>query len=76
MHHPPYSPDLAPSDFCYSTTSRRVLPIIQAQSLMYEKIEICLSIPKEELKKAFDMWVERMEMCVKFGGDYFEHALK
>ena len=43
---------------------------------MNEIIEICRSIPKEELKKAFDMWVERMEMCVKFGGDYFEHTLK
>ena len=27
-------------------------------------------------QKTFDMWVERMEMCIKFGGDYFEHTLK
>ena len=44
---------------------------------MYEITEINRSIPKEELKKTFDMWVEKMEMCIQFGGgDYFEHILK
>ena len=74
MHHPPYLPDLAPSDFwLFNYIKTRVTDHTSAQSLMNEITKICLSIPKEELKKTFDRWVERMEMCVKFGGDYFEH---
>ena len=77
MDHPPYSPDHAPSYFwLFDYIKMRLTDHTSAQSLMNEITEIWLSIPKEELKKTFDMWVEKMEMCIKFEGDYFEHTLK
>ena len=77
MGHPSYSPDLVPSDFwLFDYIKTRLTDHTSAQSLMNEITEICRSIPKEELKKTFDMWVERMQMCIKFGGDFFEHTLK
>lgn len=77
MDHPSDSPDLALSDFwLFDYIKTRLSYHTSAQSLINEITRISSSIPKEELKKAFDMWVERMELCIKYGGDYFEHCLK
>jgi hypothetical protein len=35
-----------------------------------------LAIPKEEYKKTFQKWIERMELYIQNKGDYFEHLIK
>lgn len=77
MDHPPYSPDLAPSDFwLFDFIKARLSDHASEESLMSAITAICNSIPKEELIKTFDKWIERLELCIKFKGDYFEQFLK
>jgi hypothetical protein len=65
--HPPYSPDLAPSDFFhfgyvkgklmgYRTETPSELPV---------RIRVILAeIPRETLSAAFLEWMERLQKCV------------
>jgi len=77
MDHPPYSPDLAPSDFwLFDYIKTRLSDHTSEKSLISEITKICNAIPKKELETTYDKWVERMELCIKFKGDYFEHNLK
>ena len=77
MDHPPYSPDLAPSDFwLFDYIKTRLHDHGSAESLNRRITEIVNYIDENEWKKTFDKWIERMEMCVKNKGHYFEHLLK
>ena len=74
MEHPPYSPDLAPLDFwLFYYIKQRLHDHMSEESLASQIVEILDSIPKSEYKKTFDKWVERMRLCIKHKGDYFEH---
>ena len=69
--HPPYSPDLAPCDFCLFSKLR---------GCRYETIEEM----KEAVTKVIDMFtqedfngtiqklLERYNKCIAAGGEYFE----
>ena len=66
---PPYSPDLASSDFCLFPTLR---------GCRYETIEIKLAVTKvidaltqEDFHGAFQMLLERYK-CIAAGGNYYE----
>ena len=69
--HPPYSPDLAPSDFCLFPKLR---------SSRYEKIEEmkeCVTkaintLTQEDFNGAFQKLLEQYNKCIAAGGDYFE----
>ena len=78
MDHPPYSPDLAPSDFwLFDYIKERLTSNPDAKSLMKQITGIVNSIPKkEENDKTFQKWLERMELCIQNNGDYFEHLIK
>ena len=77
MEHPPYSPDLAPSDFwLFDYIKRNLGTQPDAESLFNEITDIVNSIPKNKYKKTFEKWKERMELCIKYKGDYFEHLIK
>ena len=77
IDHPPYSPDLAPSDFCLFDEIKRRLPDqIDQRSMKSVITEILASIPKEEYLKTFSKLIERMRLCVENKGDYFEHLIK
>ena len=77
MDHPPYSPDLAPSDFwLFDYIKTRLSDHTSEKSLICEITKICNAIPKKELETTYDKWVERMGLCIKFKRDYFEHNLK
>ena len=76
MDHPPYSPDLAPSDFwLFDYIKQRLTDQRDAKSLAKQITEIVNSIPKEEYEKTFQKWLERMKLCIKNKGDYFEHLI-
>ena len=69
--HPPYSPDLAPSDFCLFPKPR---------GCRYERIEemkeavtkVSDTLTQEDFHGAFQKLLERYNKCIAAGGDYFE----
>ncbi|CAF1127560.1 unnamed protein product [Adineta steineri] len=76
MAHPPYSPDLAPSDFWLFNYLKRGLdtyPDITSLAKMLPR-EL-RSIPVHEYQKTFEKWIERMKLPIEHHGDYFEHLL-
>ena len=66
--HPPYSPDLAPWDFCLFPKLR---------GCRYETIEemkeaVIDALTQEYFDRAFQKLLERYNNCIAAGGDYFE----
>ena len=67
----PYSPDLAPCDFCFFPKHR---------SCRYETIEemkeavtkVIDTLTQEDFDGAFQKLLERYNKCIGAGGDYFE----
>ena len=77
MDHPPYSPDLAPSDFwLFNNIKERLSNHTNIESLSSEITKIVTAIPQKEYLKTFEKWIERMDCCIKNKGDYFEHLIK
>ena len=76
MDHPPYSPDLAPCDFwLFDYIKQRLSDHTTVKSLDKEITKIVSDIPRNELELTFNKWLERMRLCIKFKGDYFEHEI-
>ena len=71
VRHPPYSPDLAPSDFCFFPKLRGCL---------YETIEemkeavtkVIDTLTQEDFHGAFQKLLEQYNKCNAAVGDYFE----
>jgi len=77
MNHPLYSPDLAPSDFWLNDyIKQRLVDHASIESLASQITETVSAIPKSEYLKTFENWIERMRLCIKYKGDYFEHLIK
>lgn len=72
---PPYSPDVAPSDFWLfpklKTTlkGRRFDTIPDIERATKEQLKI---LKKEDFRRCFQVWYERWEKCIGSQGDYFE----
>jgi histone-lysine N-methyltransferase SETMAR len=76
MAHPPYSPDIAPSDFwLFNRLKRNLGTYPDARSLAKAITTELNSIPIEEYQKTFHKWTERMKLCVEHQGNYFEHLV-
>ena len=73
--HPPYSPDLAPCDFCLFPKLKEKL-----RGCCYEKIEeikgavtkVIDTLTQEDFHVAFQKLLEQYNKCTAAGGDYFE----
>ena len=77
IRHPPYSPDLAPCDFwLFDYIKRNLTDHTSAKSLKKQITEILMSISKDEYRKTFEMYLERMKLCIENHGEYFEHLMK
>ena len=65
--HPPYSPDLAPCDFCLFPKLR---------GCRYEMKEAATKVidtlTQEDFHGPFQKLLERYNQCIAAGGDYFE----
>lgn len=75
MHHPPYSPDLAPCDFFLFPNAKQKLrgqrfPNPEAAVAAYR--EVVSEISTSEWHLCFEKWFKRMKKCIEFKGDYFE----
>ncbi len=77
IDHPPYSPDLAPCDFwLFDKIKQQLTDETSPESMKKSITAILESIPKEEYLKTFQKYLERMQLCINNGGDYFEHLIK
>ncbi|KAL4463301.1 hypothetical protein ABPG72_013610 [Tetrahymena utriculariae] len=77
IKHPPYSPDLSPCDYWLFDFIKQRLGDHTNEESLFEEVTIILNeIPISEYKKTFEKWIERLELCVKYQGEYFEHLLK
>ena len=78
LQHPPYSPDLSPCDFWLFNNLKSHLSgrdfetNHQLGSAIFQYLK---AIPKEEYKKTFHKWLERLELCVLNKGEYFVHLM-
>ena len=69
--HPPYSPDLAPCDFCLFPKLRgcRYETIEEIKEAVTKVIDM---LTQENFHGAFQKLVERYNKCIAAGGGYFE----
>ena len=68
---PPYSPDLAPCDFCLFPKHRGCrYEIIEEMKEAVKKVIDTLT--QEDFHGAFQKLLERYNKCIAAGGDYFE----
>jgi histone-lysine N-methyltransferase SETMAR len=71
--HPPYSPDLVPSDFFLFGDVKRQLSgysFNHADDLSTAVQEILDSFDKPSLVGVFEEWVRRLEQCIETKGEY------
>ena len=69
--HPPFSPDLAPCDFCLFPKLRgcRYETIEEMKETVMKVIE---TLTPEDSHEAFQKLLERYNKCIAAGGDYLE----
>lgn len=75
LRHPPYSPDLAPSDFWLFDTLKNTLQGRQFSSKSSLGLAVYQSlkhISKDSYKTCFENWVELWQKCLDKEGDYVE----
>ncbi len=77
ISHPPNSPDLSPCDFWLFDLIKENLTDQNDSESLYDAVsEFMYSINKEEYRKTFEKWTERMRLCIDNQDDYFEHLIK
>jgi hypothetical protein len=75
--HPPYSPDLAPSDFYLFGYIKRCLAGLSfedANQLLAAVESIFEGIEKVTLHVVFLEWMDRLRKCIAINGEYPEEA--
>ena len=71
VRHPPYSPDLAPSDFWLFPKLRGCR--YETSEVMKEAVtKVIDTLAQEDVHEAFHKLLERYNKCIAAGGDYFE----
>jgi hypothetical protein len=72
--HPPYSPDLAPSDFFlfgYVKAKLQGMEFLSDQELLEAIREVVSGIASDTLNAVFEEWMERLEWVSKNNGDSY-----
>ena len=73
--HPPYSPDLAPSDFFLFGYLKKMLEgsSFKDDDDVIEKVrEILESMDHTLLKNSYYEWIKRLKKCISLEGEFFE----
>lgn len=64
IRHPPHSPDLSPCDFwLFDLIKQDLGDNNNSESLCQALSEFMDYITKEEYRKKFDTWIERIQLC-------------
>ncbi len=76
LPHPPYSPDLAPSDFFLFSRLKKNMRGLTFNSIgeLRERVDFEIGqVAQWEFAHAMrESWVKRLELCVEHEGNYFE----
>jgi hypothetical protein len=75
--HPPFSPDLAPSDFYLFGRVKTALMGVTFEDdnqLFQDVMDVLRRIPRNELEAVFDAWLVRLDACIQRAGDYVERG--
>jgi hypothetical protein len=75
--HPPYSPDLAPSDFCFFGYAKRCLTGLSfedAVQLIAAVEGVLEGIEKVTLRAVFLDWIDRLRKYIAANGESTESA--
>ena len=75
LEQPPYSPDLAPCDFCLFPELKEVIKETRFQDSEDIKIAVTTelrAIPEESFRKCVEAWRRKLEKCIRAQGEYFE----
>jgi histone-lysine N-methyltransferase SETMAR len=75
--HPPYSPDLTPSDFFpfgYVKGKLMGCPVETPSELLVRIQVIPAEFPRETLNTVFLEWMEQLQKCVQADGEYVGRA--
>ncbi|PNF25045.1 hypothetical protein B7P43_G06995, partial [Cryptotermes secundus] len=73
--HPPYSPDLAPSDFFLFPRMKRSLKgkrFRDVDEVKENTLKALNSIQPQEFQHCFEQWQKRWDKCINAHGQYFE----
>ena len=73
LEHPPYSPDLAPSDFFlfgFLKTSLQGSSFGTPEELFGQISKILHGIEKDVFLRVYHEWISRLRMCIDRGGGY------
>jgi hypothetical protein len=70
--HPPFSSDLAPSDFYLFVTFLRRRSFQDAGELMEAINNVTGSIRPTELNAGFGNWEDRLRRCIELGREYVD----
>jgi transposase len=71
--HPPYSPDLAPSDFfLFGYVKRKLMGYrVESKSELLVRIGVILAeIPRDVLNAVFLEWMDRLQKYIDINGNY------
>ena len=75
VRQPPYSPDLAPFDFCLFPKLKEKLRGCRYETIeeMKEAVTKVIDVlTQEDFHEAFQKLLERCNNCIAAGGDFFE----
>ena len=75
LHHPPYSPDLSPSDYFLFPKLKLPLKGCLFEDVQYIQSAVTLSlraIPQEDMQRSFQSLLDRATRCIDAEGMYFE----
>jgi len=75
LEHPPYSPDLAPCNFCLFPKIKSVprgTHFVSVENVKAKMMEILNRLTEHDLRNCFEHWQHRMQLCVNSEGNYFE----
>ena len=73
LTHPPYSPDIAPSEFWLFGRIKQSLGQTRfrdASELEATVLGIIREISESEIKKVYSEWIRHLEACIENGGEY------
>ena len=73
LEHPPYSPDIAPSDFWlfrFIDEKRKGTIASDENELISQTLKILEKIDLTVLGTVFKEWIKRLHMVIESGGEY------
>ena len=73
LENPPYSPDIAPSDFWlfgFLNEKRKGTVVLNEEDLILQTKEILSKIDSTLLGTVFKEWIKRLHRVIESGGEY------